>query len=86
MDAELSKIESKLWRSYTENSRIKLSTTDIKIYIQSDDEYCIYKKLLLEVRNLKSRYDAAVQALDAMGWQISYIVKLRVAMMEDATL
>jgi hypothetical protein len=63
-----------------------LSTTDIKVYIQSDDDFYNYKKMLLEVRHLKQKYDAACNALDAMGWQISYIVKLRVAMMEDAVL
>ena len=86
MEAELAKIESALWRHYTEKSKIKLSTTDIKIYIQSDDGYLNYKKLLLEVRYLKTKYDAAVQAIEAMGWQLSYIVKLRVAMLEDVTL
>lgn len=86
METELGKIESTIYRDLNERSKIKLSTSDIKMYIQSDADYLNYKKLLLEVRHLKTKYDAACEAIDAMGWQISYITRIRVAMVEDATL
>jgi len=86
LDIEYAKIESELWRHYNEKVQIKLSTSDIKMYINSDNEIISYKKIMSEVKNIRCRFDAAVEAVEAMGWQISYIVKLRVAMMEEALL
>jgi hypothetical protein len=78
--------EGQLWKKYTEDYDFKLSTRDIQAYSKGDEGYVHLYQLMLEVRNIRRKYDAAAKALEALGWQISHITKIRVAELEKVVI
>ncbi len=83
---EMRKVESRLWRHYNEKHQRSLTTTDIKAYISGEPDYVAWHTVLLEVSYLTQQYESIVETLKAFNWQLSNVVKLRIAQLEDALL
>lgn len=83
---EMKIVESKHWRKFNEQHNRSLNTSDIKAYIAGEPDFVLWHTVLLEVIHLRQQYESVVETLKSMNWQLSNIVKLRVAAIEDAVL
>jgi hypothetical protein len=81
---KIDEIESRVWKKYNEGYSLKLSTRDIQAYIAGDSEFVAMREVELEIANTRRKYEAVVEGLKNLGWQLSHITKLRVAQIEDA--
>ena len=82
----LRKCRSKFYRKYLEGYNRTLSSRDVEKYIDGEDEIVALSELVNEVAFLRNQYLGIMKALDNKQWQITNIVKLRTAGMEDINL
>ena len=80
------KCRSKFYRKYLEGYNRTLSSRDVEKYIDGEDEIVALSELINEVAFLRNQYLGIMKALDNKQWQITNIVKLRTAGMEDITI
>lgn len=80
------KVVAKLWKKYTEGYSRALTARDIQAYIAGEPDYVAFTEFILEIGNLKGKFQSITKALDQMNWMLSHITKLRVAEMQDAIL
>ncbi len=81
--SKLDKIYSDCWKKLNENNKKILTQKDIHVYIQSDPDYRQTYELVLEITYIRKKYEATVDALDALGYSLNNITKIRVAQIED---
>jgi hypothetical protein len=86
MNIELRKLRSAFFKKYLENYQRALSSRDVEKYVDGEADVCDYEKIINEFALLRNKWLGVLKALDQKQWQITNIVKLRVAGMEDATL
>ena len=80
------KCRSKFYRKYLEGYNRTLTSRDVEKYIDGEDEVVALMELVNEVAFLRNQYLGIMKALDNKQWQITNIVKLRTAGMEDITI
>jgi len=86
LNIELRKLRSSYFKQYLENYQRALSSRDVEKYVDGEADVCDYEKIINEFALLRNKWLGILKALDQKQWQITNIVKLRVAGMEDATL
>ena len=86
LNIELRRLRSKNFRKYLENYQRALSSRDCEKFVDGESEVVDYEIIINEFALLRNRWLGITKALDQKQWQITNIVKLRVAGMEDATL
>jgi len=86
LNIELRKLRSSFFRKYLENYQRALSSRDVEKYVDGETDVCDYEKIINEFALLRNKWLGVLKALDQKQWQITNVVKLRVAGMEDATL
>ena len=86
MNIELRKLRSSFFKKYLENYQRALSSRDVEKYVDGENDVCDYEKIINEFALIRNKWLGVLKALDQKQWQITNIVKLRVAGMEDATL
>jgi hypothetical protein len=86
MNIELRKLRSAFFKKYLENYQRALSSRDVEKYVDGEADVCDYEKIINEFALLRNKWLGVLKALDQKQWQITNIVKLRVAGMEDASL
>ena len=86
MNIELRKLRSSYFKKYLENYQRALSSRDVEKYVDGEQDVCDYEKIINEFALLRNKWLGVLKALDQKQWQITNIVKLRVAGMEDASL
>jgi hypothetical protein len=86
MNIELRKLRSAFFKKYLENYQRALSSRDVEKYVDGESDVVDYEKIINEFALLRNKWLGVLKALDQKQWQITNIVKLRVAGMEDATL
>jgi hypothetical protein len=69
-----------------ENYQRALSSRDVEKYVDGEADVVDYEKIINEFALLRNKWLGVLKALDQKQWQITNVVKLRVAGMEDATL
>lgn len=74
----------KLYKSYTENHMVDLGERAKDKYIDTEPAYMTKFEVLLEVKEVYEKYNAAVEALKSRGYILNNITRIRVASMEDA--
>ncbi len=79
-------VEGELWKYYSEGYQKTLSSKDIQMYIKQHPKYIEKKELILEIDYIKNQFSSLIEALDIMHWQMSNIVKLRIASLEQEVL
>jgi len=86
LNIQLRKIRRKHFQKYLEHYNRVLTSRDAEKYVDGEDEVIEYETLINEVSLLRNRYLGIIKGLDSKQWQMSSIVKLRVAGMEDINL
>lgn len=86
LNIELRRLRSQYFKKYLENYQRALSSRDVDRYVDGEADVVDYEKIINEFALLRNTWLGVLKALDQKQWQITNIVKLRVAGMEDATL
>jgi hypothetical protein len=86
LNIELRRLRSVFFKKYLENYQRALSSRDVEKYVDGEADVVDYEKIINEFALLRNKWLGVLKALDQKQWQITNIVKLRVAGMEDATL
>jgi hypothetical protein len=85
LNIELRRLRSSFFRKYLENYQRSLSSRDVEKYVDGEPDVVDYEKIINEFALLRNKWLGVLKALDQKQWQITNIVKLRVAGMEDAS-
>ena len=86
LNIELRRLRSSYFKKYLENYQRALSSRDVEKYVDGEADVVDYEKNINEFALMRNKWLGVLKALDQKQWQITNIVKLRVAGMEDATL
>ena len=86
LNIELRRLRSSYFKKYLENYQRALSSRDVDRYVDGEADVVDYEKIINEFALLRNKWLGVLKALDQKQWQITNIVKLRVAGMEDASI
>lgn len=86
LNIELRRLRSSYFKKYLENYQRALSSRDVEKYVDGEADVVDYEKIINEFALLRNKWLGVLKSLDQKQWQITNVVKLRVAGMEDATL
>ena len=86
LNIELRKLRSSFFKKYLENYQRALSSRDVEKYVDGEADVVDYEKIINEFALIRNKWLGVLKGLDQKQWQITNVVKLRVAGMEDATL
>lgn len=86
LNIELRRLRSSYFKKYLENYQRALSSRDVEKYVDGEADVVDYEKIINEFALIRNKWLGILKALDQKQWQITNIVKLRVAGMEDASL
>ena len=85
MNIECRRLRSSYFKKYLENYQRALSSRDVEKYVDGEADVVDYEKIINEFALLRNKWLGLLKGLDQKQWQITNVVKLRVAGMEDAT-
>ena len=86
LNIELRRLRSQHFRKYLENYQRALSSRDCEKFVEGEADVVDFEKIINEFALLRNRWLGIIKALDIKQWQLSNVIKLRTAGMEDATL
>jgi hypothetical protein len=86
LNIELRRLRSSYFKKYLENDQRALSSRDVEKYVDGEADVVDYEKIINEFALMRNKWLGVLKALDQKQWQITNVVKLRVAGMEDASL
>lgn len=86
LNIELRRLRSQNFRKYLENYQRSLSSRDCEKFVDGESEVVDFEKIINEVALLRNKWLGVIKGLDIKQWQLSNIVKLRTAGLEDASL
>ncbi len=84
LNIELRRLRPKTFRKYLENYNRALSSRDAEKYVDGEDDVVDMDKIINDFALIRNQWLGITKGLDQKQWQITNIVKLRVAGMEDA--
>ena len=85
LNIELRRLRSSFFKKYLENYARALSSRDVEKYVDGEADVVDYEKIINEFALMRNKWLGVTKALDQKQWQLTNIVKLRVAGMEDAS-
>ena len=85
LNIELRRLRSSFFKKYLENYQRALSSRDVEKYVDGEADVVDYEKIINEFALMRNKWLGVLKGLDQKQWQITNIVKLRVAGMEDAS-
>jgi uncharacterized protein YfdQ (DUF2303 family) len=83
LNIQLRQIRRKHFQKYLEHYARALTSRDAEKYVDGEPEVIDFETIINEVALLRNRWLGIMKGLDSKQWQMSSIVKLRVAGMED---
>lgn len=86
LNIELRRLRSQFFRKYLENYQRALSSRDVEKYVDGESDVVDFEKIINEFALMRNKWLGVIKALDIKQWQLSNVIKLRVAGMEDASL
>ena len=86
LNIELRRLRSSYFKKYLENYQRALSSRDVEKYVDGETDVVDYEKIINEWALIRNKWLGLLKGLDQKQWQITNVVKLRVAGMEDASL
>jgi hypothetical protein len=86
LNIELRRLRSSYFKKYLENYQRALSSRDVEKYVDGEADVVDYEKIVNEFALMRNKWLGVLKALDQKQWQITNVVKLRVAGMEDAAI
>jgi len=84
LNTQLRKKRSEYFRKYMENYNKALSSRDAEKYADGEDEVVAISELINQVAYVRNQYLGITKGFEIKHFQLSNIIKLRVAGMEDA--
>lgn len=85
LNVELRRIRSNKFRQFLEKHQRALSSRDAEKYVDGDSDVVNMAVLINEFALLRNQWIGLMKAVDAKGFQINNITRLRVAGLDDAT-
>ena len=85
LNIELRRTRSKTFKKYLENYQRSLSSRDVEKYVDGEADVVDMEKIINEFALLRNQWLGIIKAIDQKQWQITNIVKLRAAGLEDAS-
>ena len=85
LNIELRRIKSKAFKKYLENYQRALSSRDCEKYVEGEADVVDMEKIINEFALLRNQWLGIIKGIDQKQWQITNIVKLRTAGLEDVT-
>ncbi len=86
LNIELRRLRSQHFRKYLENYQRSLSSRDCEKFVEGEADVVDFEKIINDFALLRNKWLGIIKALDIKQWQVSNIVKLRTAGLDDATL
>ena len=86
LNIELRRLRSQYFRKYLESYQRALSSRDCEKFVDGESDVIDFEKIINEFALLRNKWLGIIKGLDIKQWQVSNIIKLRVAGMEDAAL
>ena len=86
LNIELRRLRSQHFRKYLENYQRALTSRDVEKYVDGESDVVDFEKIINEFVLLRNKWLGITKALDIKQWQLSNVIKLRTAGMEDASL
>jgi hypothetical protein len=84
LNTEMRKLRSQKYRLFTEHWQRKLTPTDAKAYIDGEAEVVDLQHLIVEFSQVRNKFMGIIKALEVKQWQLTNVIRLRVAGLEDA--
>ena len=86
LNIELRRTRSKAFKKYLENYQRALSSRDVEKYVDGEADVVDMEKIINEFAMLRNQWLGIIKGLDIKQWQLSNIIKLRTAGLEDISL
>lgn len=86
LNIESKRLRSKTFRNFLESYNKKLTSRDADKYVDGEADVVDLAKIINEFALIRNQWLGITKGLDQKQWQITNIVKLRVAGMEDANI
>jgi hypothetical protein len=86
LNIELRRLKSQLFRKYLENYQRALSSRDCDRFVEGESDVVDMEKIINDFALLRNKWLGIIKALDIKQWQLSNIVKLRTAGLDDASI
>ena len=86
LNIEYRRLRAKTFRTFLENYNKALSSRDADKYVDGEQDVVDMAKIINDFALLRNQWLGITKGLDQKQWQITNVVKLRVAGMEDASL
>jgi hypothetical protein len=86
LNIELRRLRSQHFRKYLESYQRALTSRDCEKFVDGEADVVDFEKIINEFALLRNKWLGIIKALDIKQWQLSNVIKLRTAGMEDATL
>ncbi len=86
LNIQLRKKRSEHFRKYLETYARALSSRDVEKYVDGEDEVVTLEEFINSFALVRNKWLGITKGLDQKQWQITNIVKLRVAGIEDASI
>lgn len=86
LNIQLRVIRRRHFQKYLESYARALTSRDAEKYVDGEQEVVDYETIINDVALLRNRWLGIMKGIDSKQWQLSNIVKLRTAGMEDVTL
>ncbi len=86
LNIELRRVRSKAFKKFLESYQRALSSRDCEKYVDGEADVVDMEKIINEFALLRNQWLGIVKGLDIKQWQLSNIIKLRTAGLEDACL
>lgn len=86
LNIELRRIRSKAFKKYLETYQRALSSRDVEKYVDGEADVVDMEKIINEFAMLRNQWLGIIKSLDIKQWQLSNIIKLRCAGMDDVTI
>lgn len=85
LNIELRRLKAYHFRKYLESYNRALSQKECDRFVDGESEVVDFEKIINEFALIRNKWLGITKGLDQKQWQITNIVKLRVAGMEDAS-
>ena len=86
LNIELRRTRSRTFRKYLENYQRALSSRDVEKYVEREQDVVDMEIIVNEFAMLRNQWLGIIKGLDIKQWQLSNVIKLRAAGLEDITL
>jgi len=86
LNIELRRLRSSHFRKYLENYQRALSSRDCEKFVDGEADVVDFEKIINDFALIRNKWLGVIKGLDIKQWQLSNIVKLRTAGLDDASL